>query len=72
MSSGIEIVKQVNVVREVIDIQKRDYQDGNTKNDYIGNYHVDIQNPKRGDMIEFRDSKWKLIHKSKVTDGGNF
>lgn len=62
MSTGIEIVNQINVVREVIDIRQRDRYN-NTKGDYIGNYPVDIQNPKDGDMLIFKNNDWVKISK---------
>lgn len=68
MSEGIEILKQINVIREVIDIQRT--HDNNTKGPFIGNYPVDIENPHEGDMIIFNDNKWsKLTPTSLISSG---
>lgn len=71
MPAGVEIVKQVNVVTKVVDCHNSK-KCVDRKGEYLGNYAVDVPNPKEGDMIIFSKDKWRTIHKTKVLDGGNF
>lgn len=57
MTVGTEIVRQINVVREVIDVTKN--PGPNSKGPFIGNYPVDIENPNEGDLVIFHRGKWR-------------
>lgn len=69
MSAGIEILRQINVIREVIDITKA--PDQNSKGPFIGNYPVDIENPNEGDMIIFHNHKWRKITSKDFISSGD-